>query len=433
MTVQNTLQKRGVFRITPISPVHIGSGQMLTPMDYEIRNGKFMVKDVMGFIDAQRDDPAYALQVIEDRRPIGDEFTRYTLPCYDEAAPRQPQQAARRDMPPRNQHQPGKPVKLTKEMAAMMKQVKKANIPPPIAAPTPARTFRDEDAGGEVREFIKDPFGKPYIPGSSLKGCLRTALAYTLVKCGALNMKLVDDMLNDNRLRREWAFSKMSAALFCGDGKGDAKADVMKTLIIRDSPPLDFAQMGAMVYVRVMNDYRGKFDVKSGMPIRLEAIMATPKGVDMPFVINTRLMELDKNDEKPLMQRAGNGKTLPLLQDSKAFEQALLNFSRDLLAYESSFYGSYKQDAAEGTRFIQQLQQEQQQNNTLFLDLGFSTGWHSKTIGMVFDNRDLDDIRDKFRLGKGGVSVFPKTRKWAKTDNGYLPLGWIKLEIKWED
>lgn len=418
MTAQRTTQEHGVFRITPVSPVHIGSGEILTPMDYEIRKNQFMVKDIMGFIDAQRDDPAYALQIIEDCKPIPEEFTRYTLACYNEGEARNSQRNAQ----PRNQPQRGKPAKMDKQTAALFKKVKKANIPKPI--PAPSHDFRDREPGGEVREFIKDPFGKPYIPGSSLKGCLRTALAYTLVKCGALNMKLVDALLDD-KAKPQWAFSKMNADLFCGDERGDAKADVLKTLMIRDSQPLDFNQWGAMVFVRVMNDYSGKFDVKRGMPIRLEAIMPRTDTVDMPFVINRRLMELDKEN----LQRAGKGKTLALLQDVNAFEQALMNFSKALLAYEADFYGKYKQDAATGSNFIQQLQQEQQKNNTLFLDLGFSTGWHSKTIGMALDDRDLEDIRNHFRLGKNGVPLFPKTRKWAKTDKGYLPLGWVKLEI----
>ena len=52
MTSSNEHQRTGVFRITPVSPVHIGSGQVLTPMDYEIRDGKFIVKE--GFTHRKR-------------------------------------------------------------------------------------------------------------------------------------------------------------------------------------------------------------------------------------------------------------------------------------------------------------------------------------------------------------------------------------------
>ena len=38
-------------------------------------------------------------------------------------------------------------------------------------------TPRSEAEGAVLREQIKTPFGKPYLPGSSLKGALRTALA----------------------------------------------------------------------------------------------------------------------------------------------------------------------------------------------------------------------------------------------------------------
>lgn len=436
MTSNSEHQRTGVFRITPVSPLHIGSGQVLTPMDYEIRDGKFIVKDILRFIDAQRDDPGYALQVIEDRKSIGEEFDRYALPCYDEVAPSTISRAQERPLPPRRQPQMGKPGKMDRKMAAMMKKTKTLREQQPAAAPVAAtqlRHSRQEQPGGEVREFIKDPFGKAYIPGSSLKGCLRTALAYTLVTAGALNMKLVDDLLDNDRVRREWAFSKMSADLFCGDENarrpGDPKADILKTLIIRDSQPLNIETWGAMTYVRVMNDYRGRFDVKRGMPIRLEAIMPGNDTIQMPFTVNLRLMELDRQDDQPLLQRAGKGKALPLLQNKEAFENALRLFSKALLEHEQAFYQQYHQEAAPGLQFIQHLMKDQQDNNSIYLDLGFSTGWHTKTIGMALDERDMDDIRDHFRLGKQNVSLFPKTRKWAKTADGYRPLGWIKLEI----
>lgn len=433
MTSNNEHQRTGVFRITPVSPLHIGSGQVLTPMDYEIRNGKFIVKDILRFIDAQRDDPAYALQVIQDRKPIGEEFNRYALPCYDEAAPPTAPRTQQQSLPPRRQPQMGKPGKMDPQMAAMMKKTKslreQQSAPAASAVAAPVRESRQEQPGGEVREFIKDPFGKAFIPGSSLKGCLRTALAYTLVKAGAMDMKLVDDLLKNDRVRREWAFSKMSADLFCGDGKGDAKADILKTFLVRDSEPLDFNAWGAMTFVRVMNDYNGRFDVKRGMPIRLESIMPENGAIQMPFAVNLRLMELDRHEDHPLLQGAGKGKALSLLQNKDAFENALRLFSQALLEHEQAFYQQYRQEAAPGLQFIQRLMRDQQDNSSIYLDLGFSTGWHTKTIGMALDEQDINDIRDRFGLGKRNVDLFPKTRKWAKTQDGYRPLGWIKLEI----
>ncbi|OQB98136.1 MAG: RAMP superfamily protein [Candidatus Hydrogenedentes bacterium ADurb.Bin101] len=382
------------------------------------------------------------MQVIQDCGDIGDEFIRYTLSCYDEGTSR-PAPGPRQAQPPRRQPQMGKPVKMTKEMAAMQKKIKaQRGQQPAPAAPVvvpPVRESRQEQPGGEVREFIKDPFGKAYLPGSSLKGCLRTALAYTLVKADAMNMKLVDDLLENNQARREWAFSKMSADLFCGDGKGDAKADILKTLLVRDSEPLDFNAWGAMTYVRVMNDYRGRFDVKSGMPIRLETIMPGKGAIQIPFSVNLRLMELDRQDALPLLQRAGKGKALSLLQNKETFENALRLFSKALLEHELAFYQQYRQNAAPGLEFIQRLMKDQQDNNSIYLDLGFSTGWHTKTIGMALDEKDISDIRAHFgkydtdrpnkNMGSPGVNLFPKTRKWAKTADGYRPLGWIKLEI----
>lgn len=431
MTSNNEHQRTGVFRITPVSPLHIGSGQVLTPMDYEIRNGKFIVKDILRFIDAQRDDPAYALQVIQDRKPIGEEFNRYALPCYNEATPPTAPRAQQQPLPPRRQPQMGKPGKMDPQMAAMMKKTKslreQQSAPAASAVAAPVRESRQEQPGGEVREFIKDPFGKAFIPGSSLKGCLRTALAYTLVKSDAMNMKLVDDLLNNDRVRRERAFEGMDKNLFRGineKGKQDVTTDVLKALVVRDSAPFDFNLRGVMCFIRVMNDYLGRWDVKKNMPIRVEALSPESDPIDMPFILQTGLIAAD-----PALQKAAQGKIAALLVQQGAFVQALRDFSSKLLEHETEFYHAYGQDAAPALQFVQVLAKDQRENKSIYLDLGFSTGWHTKTIGMAFDEQDINDIRDRFGLGKRNVDLFPKTRKWAKTPDGYLPLGWIKLEV----
>lgn len=366
MTAGTKTQRCGIFRITPMSPIHIGSGQRLTPMDYEIRKDKFIVKDVMGFIDAQRDDPAYALQVIQDRKPIGDEFARYALPCYDD----------------------------------------------------PSKTERNDV--GEVLEFLKDPMGKAFLPGSSLKGCIRTAIAWKLVM--QLEPRGFADLFQRTlqNKNKNWSFNTFNAALF----GANPQTDILKTLVVRDSQPLDMNGYGAMNYVRVMNVMRSGFAPKQGVPIRVESIMPDTGSITVPFIIQAALLKADRD-----LQQVSKGKPAAMLLQPGKLEETLLDFSRQLLDYESGFYKDYCPNEP-AYRFIQQLQKD---SNTIYLDLGFGTGWHSKTIGMTFEQNELWKIREQYRMNDRGPDEYPKTRKWARTPKGYLPLGWIKLEIKWED
>lgn len=101
----------------------------------------------------------------------------------------------------------------------------------------------------EILEFVKDPYGNPYIPGSSLKGMLRTIL-------------LAADIMNDSHkyqydkstlekdLERHSANYKFPAKSIRGteakcfnllnrkDTKSDAVNDIMSGMIVSDSEPL---------------------------------------------------------------------------------------------------------------------------------------------------------------------------------------------------
>ena len=98
--------------------------------------------------------------------------------------------------------------------------------------------------------FVKDPYGNPYIPGSSLKGLIRTLLLakeivdnpddYAEIESdicrGVRNPRARrNDMLNrESSTLEEIAFHKLN----CSDKRKNAVNDVFKGLIVSDSQPL---------------------------------------------------------------------------------------------------------------------------------------------------------------------------------------------------
>lgn len=80
-----------------------------------------------------------------------------------------------------------------------------------------------------IAEFIKDPYGCPYIPGSSLKGAIRTAILSTVIKKNKSNKfsKFASTPIDDRRTRdiEEEAF-------------GEIKDSKFKYMRIGDSAPL---------------------------------------------------------------------------------------------------------------------------------------------------------------------------------------------------
>lgn len=102
----------------------------------------------------------------------------------------------------------------------------------------------------EVRTFIKDPYGLPYIPGSSLKGAVRTAIAAQLIKSGDYNWarRNIDNADNNasprNYLKREntnlerHLFNQLEHKDRNGEIIHHAVNDFMQGIRISDSQPL---------------------------------------------------------------------------------------------------------------------------------------------------------------------------------------------------
>ena len=102
----------------------------------------------------------------------------------------------------------------------------------------------------ELNAFIKDPYCNPYIPGSSLKGLIRTLLLakeivdnpddfteikseiYEYIKNTSGNIK--SKLNNESSNLEKIAFYKLN----CSDNRKNAVNDVFKGLIVSDSQPL---------------------------------------------------------------------------------------------------------------------------------------------------------------------------------------------------
>lgn len=75
---------------------------------------------------------------------------------------------------------------------------------------------------------------------------------------------------------------------------------------------------------------------------------------------------------------------------------------------------------------------ERKKEDSFLLRLAWGSGWHEMTVGRLLDPYLLIGLRKKFGgLGKNRVPEFPKTRRFV-FENGKpkYPLGWVKLELK---
>lgn len=107
----------------------------------------------------------------------------------------------------------------------------------------------DKDNKRQIMAAVKDAYGNPYIPGSSLKGALRSVLAtYEIATNGSLRESIGRNLLSDIKTDRpgDRFLSKtaknMETKIFnklkFEETKSDAANDIMRGFVVGDSAPV---------------------------------------------------------------------------------------------------------------------------------------------------------------------------------------------------
>ena len=108
-----------------------------------------------------------------------------------------------------------------------------------------------------ILTFIKDPYGRPYVPGSSIKGAIRTALlGADILNNSAKYLRIADYLVQENfsdwyerrRLKGqlEYECKRAEQIFFCTKEKSDKNQtvnDIMNGVRISDSRQLDISDL----------------------------------------------------------------------------------------------------------------------------------------------------------------------------------------------
>ena len=280
-------------------------------------------------------------------------------------------------------------------------------------------TPRSEAVGAQLREQIKDVFDRPYLPGSSLKGALRTALAWNVWQ----RRKMRPEVSKLGR-RRQWAGQRYEQDIF---GR-DPNHDFLRALHVSDSAPVDPERL-LILNARVMNRRGGL-----AAPIEMEAIAP-----DTQFHLTLKV------DEALFSDWAGNEQ---LRLDGKEvlaeLPRAVQNHSLTLARQERTWFaeiGNAKQVAG----FYHQIANARLPARRFLISLGWGTGWASKTFGPHLQQHPdfMEHIVRDFRLARGRRQrgdPFPKSRRVVvqisrdrqgrPVETPATPLGWCLVEMK---
>lgn len=359
--------------ISPVTPLHIGNGEtMMHEYDYAIRDKKTWRINFDALLDAQDvSDPKLA-----------DQLAR-TPPA---------QLLAASDF---------------KERSAFFRYVLEG-------------TPRSNKSGAEVQEQIKSVFDQPYLPGTSLKGAMRTAIGWYAWKEAQMQP-------DASQLKRwgKFASQRVERRLF---GR-NPNYDIMRAVHVVDSEPVG-AQNLMILNVRVLN--RGG---KLTAPIELEAIR--------PDTALKATLKLDLALYSDWAKRQG----LKLHGEAwiNNFVGVIQTHTEERVGRELAHYQQVP-GAERLVAFYQRLQNllPTLGENRILIQVGWGTGWEDKTFGsnLQADQDFMEEIIKKYRLTRGKRrrgDAFPKSRRVAvalvKTPTGNvtesprMPLGWLLINV----
>jgi len=279
---------------------------------------------------------------------------------------------------------------------------------------------RSRKTDARIKPFIKDVFDRPYIPGSSLKGALRTSMAWT-------GWKEINPILDRSAIgrSRSGAGQPLEKKLF----GPDPNHDLLRALHVSDLFGLQKAGMGlVLVNAQVLTKR------SAGSPIELEAVAG-----DVPFegslTIDDALFtswaekELHFNNRKHWLEE--------LMARAQAHSQARI---AELVTWF---------ERAEGTEdiagFYRQLAKITLPPTQAFIQLGWGSGWDGKTFWthLQKDPQLFERLVDEFRLHRAGRNTpsrhlgdpFPRSKRAAMgvkegIAKPIAPFGWVLIEME---
>lgn len=279
-----------------------------------------------------------------------------------------------------------------------------------------------EKADARMKPFIKDPYDCAYIPGSSLKGAFRTALAWT----GWKEMRLPMPRRDDIGRSRSWAGKSLEGRLF---GK-DPNHDLLRALQVSD---LHGPQKPGEGLIAVKAQVLTLGAAQS--PVGLEALTG-----EMEFHGS---LTIDDALFSSMAEKLGFSNRRQWLDQLLPRAQ---RHSRARLKRLTEWFEAVAPPAPSAERiagFYRQLLSIELAPSQAFIQLGWGTGWDGKTFWTHIQQDEFlfEQLISDFRLDKAGKSSrrrpgdpFPTSRRVVVSGKGdaskpIAPFGWVLVDL----
>jgi len=289
----------------------------------------------------------------------------------------------------------------------------------------------------DIAQFIRNGLGKPYIPGSSIKGAIRTVILKNRFKSlSAIRQNsLFEGIISAQNVGKEWAAEALIKEIF----GLDSNHNLMRALQVFDAQfsevslekvlILSLANLDSTSYAwkKMGQDVQNQTDPSRATSIFIEALPADAEG---NFSLSLNSFLFNNEEAKRLLKFSE-----PALESINELVKSINNYSLEKLNKEKAFFVNLtsptKLDSiiANIDFLIDNL--TKLQKDEFIIRLSWGSGWEGMT-GNFLSREWLDKFRKKFGrgMGKPNFSVFPKTRRiiFEGNEPKYLT-GWVKVKL----
>ena len=270
----------------------------------------------------------------------------------------------------------------------------------------------------EFRPLIRDGRGTPFIPGSSIKGVIRTAVLYKILKIlkqrepKKFEAKIINKIkkASPEVFKQREPFKKMINQWLqefqIENKRNTPHSDWLRLVRVRDAYPV--FKSTSRIYEIVILSYDGNsWQEKENFSIFLECLPSLSI-YQFELQMDTLLLEKFKIPQNLEVVKDAYPRNIASLLE------VLKEFSSDLCMEEQKNFQYLS---------LEQWYKKISEKDTFLL--GWGGGLLSKTIFLLLPEELRKFIRNNLRHNRGGA-LAPKTRRVIKHKREMLPLGWAK-------
>lgn len=282
-----------------------------------------------------------------------------------------------------------------------------------------------------IKEFARDGNGNYYIPGSSIKGAIKSIYFEKLLQ-GWTEKKLMNNIVpplpdppKNARIDRTKAASNL-IKVFATHSPA-ANYDLFRALQFNDFY-IEESKIGIIENIVLSLQKDNTLVVKEDKKSYAQAVYPGREIlIDKLFKLDTLLFKAGKM-QKTLKFEAGL-----LIEDE--FRKIVNEYAKKTIKSEIEFFNKYpnKNYKDQIIKFYEGLLEKLENNkNIIIFRMSAGSGWKFMTgnITLKDDRANLhSSIKKTFNLGKKDCNIFPKTRRLAIcADGAVYPLGWVEID-----